>query len=328
MDRIAEFWDKKDAKTVQCHLCPHHCVIRDNQSGLCMIRTNRNGELIATGYGEVVSYAIDPIEKKPLYHFYPGTHILSVGVNGCNFRCEFCQNWQVSQKRQATRYISPEALVQLAVENGSIGIAFTYTEPLIWYEYIMDCAPRAHEAGLKIVLVSNGYIAKEAAQQLLSHIDAINIDLKSMDADFYKKFCGGTLEPVLQTIELAHQHTHVELTNLLITGCNDSYALIEKLIDFISKLDKNIPTHFSAYFPHYKMTAPPTGSEILENVYSMATERLGYVYLGNIITRDGRDTRCHNCGNLLIVRSGYSTQIVGLTQNLCSECTTEIPIII
>lgn len=322
----AQFWHNEEDKTVRCELCPHHCLIKEGNHGLCRIRVNKDGTLSSTGYGEIVSCAIDPIEKKPLYHFYPGKNILSVGVNGCNLQCSFCQNWQVSQVDQPTEYVSPEELVELALQRHSFGIAFTYTEPLIWYEYILDCAPIAHEKGLKIVLVSNGYISPEPAKELIPHIDAANIDLKSMDDSFYRSICKGSLNPVLEFIKAAAPAVHVEITNLIIPTLNDSDDNIERLARFVASVNRDIPVHFSAYFPQYKMELPSTDSEILLKAYEIAKKYLNYVYLGNVRIDTGSDTTCPKCSNLLIKRSGYSTKVVGLNHNQCSKCNTEIAI--
>ncbi|MEW6534072.1 MAG: AmmeMemoRadiSam system radical SAM enzyme [Candidatus Auribacterota bacterium] len=324
----AEFWDSMENKNVRCRLCPHSCLIVPDKTGLCGIRCNYDGKLFAIGYGEIVSYAVDPIEKKPLYHFYPGSQILSVGVNGCNFRCQFCQNWQVSQCKQKTQYISPEGLIDLALRQDSIGIAFTYTEPLIWYEYIMDCAPLAHEHNLKIVLVSNGFISTEAAEKLFPNVDAINIDLKSMDPEFYRKICGGTLEPVLDCIRIANKYTHVEITNLLIPTQNDSDTRIRELVGFIESVSPEIPVHFSAYYPQYKMSIPATDGSALIKAYTIAKESLKYVYLGNIMTETGKNTCCPNCSATLIIRKGYRISACGLNGKACAKCNEPINIIL
>ncbi len=323
----ALFWHKKDNTTVVCDLCPHHCRIKNGGHGLCRIRMNNDTTLYATGYGNIVSYAIDPIEKKPLYHFYPGKNILSVGVNGCNLTCKFCQNWQVSQCDQPTQYVSPDELIRMAIQYRSFGIAFTYTEPLIWYEYLIDCSTRARMEGLKIVLVTNGYICKEAAQELLPHIDALNIDLKSMNPEFYQNTCGGTLEPVVEFIKLADKQCHIEITNLIIPTLNDSSDDIESLAEFIASVNPHIPVHFSAYYPQYKMDIPSTPPDTLKNVYQTAKKYLNYVYLGNTTLNMGNNTFCPNCNNLMIQRTGYHTLITGLEKSACSQCGAEINII-
>ena len=327
MIKQALLWHKKDNKTVVCDLCPHHCLIKNGGYGLCRIRINNDATLYANGYGNIVSYAIDPIEKKPLYHFYPGKNILSVGANGCNLTCKFCQNWQISQLDQATQYVDPDELIRMAIQYRSFAIAFTYTEPLIWYEYLIDCSERARQEGLKIVLVTNGYICNDAAQQLLPHIDALNIDLKSINPNFYKNTCGGTLEPVLEFIKLAHKQCHIELTNLIIPTLNDSLDDIESLAKFTASLNRCIPVHFSAYYPQYKMDIAPTPPDTLEKVYRTARKYLDYVYLGNTTLSIGNNTYCPKCDNLLIERTGYHTVIIGLKKSICSQCGAKINII-
>jgi len=324
---IAQFWIPEQNKTVRCLLCPNKCLIKDNQRGLCKIRINNDGVLYSDGYGKIVSYAIDPIEKKPLYHFYPSCNILSIGVNGCNLSCKFCQNWQVSQCKKTTQYLSPDELLTLAKNKNSFGIAYTYTEPLIWFEYLLDTCNISHENDIKNILVTNGYICKEPAEQLLPFIDAINIDLKSINPDFYKDVCGGQLEPVLDFIELASKSTHIEITNLLIPSLNDSDEEIHVLSKKIADINPEIPVHFSAYFPQYKMDIPPTPVETMKRAYNIATQYLHYVYLGNVNCELGKNTYCSECNNLLVKRVGYATHIVGLRNTRCKKCDFLVPII-
>ncbi len=323
----AEFWHKEQNQSVRCDLCPHHCLIMDGKHGLCRVRVNRNGVLYSGEYGKVVSFAVDPIEKKPLYHFYPGSDILSVGVNGCNLMCKFCQNWQISQEKTATRYVSPQDMINLAKKYNSFAIAYTYTEPTIWYEYIMDCFVLAHENGIKNVLVTNGYLNKEPLMRLAPLTDAMNIDLKSMDDEFYRNICGGSLEPVLEFIEYSAKITHIELTNLIIPTLNDSDELLNKLVSWVASVNPEIPIHFSAYYPQYKMKIPPTSAETLERAYKIASKHLKYVYIGNLMTDYGSNTYCPKCNNLLIKRNGYKIDTTGLFADRCDKCKTEIPII-
>ncbi len=323
----ARFWESKDAGTVQCHLCPHNCLIKDGNHGVCRIRDNKGGTLYAREYGNVVSVGIDPMEKKPLYHFYPGSDIVSVGANGCNFDCDFCQNWQVSQYDQPTRFISPDDLVATTIAHKSIGIAYTYTEPLIWFEYVYDCSKLAQEKGLKTVLVTNGYVNPEPAQELLPYIDALNIDLKSMDTKFYRDICKGQLEPVQEFIKKASKQAHVEITNLVIPTYNDSDEQLHKLCAFVASVDENIPLHFSAYFPQYKMEVQRTPVESLLKARDIANQYLSYVYLGNVYTPDGADTVCPGCGALLVERSGYTIHIHKIKNGKCTKCNQSIPII-
>jgi len=248
MKSEARYYNQSEGH-VTCLLCPHGCRLKDGQSGLCNNRYNNKGILFTNNYGEVVSLNIDPIEKKPLYHFYPRSQILSTGPNGCNLNCAYCQNWEISNSKTITRYINPQELVELAIQNKTIGIAYTYSEPTIWFEYIMDAAKIARDNGLLNVMVTNGFINPKPLAELLPLIDAMNIDLKAYDEDFYHNICEGHLEPVLNTIKKAAAKTHVEVTNLLITDTNDSPEHIEKLTDFLVAVDPFIPLHISRYFP-------------------------------------------------------------------------------
>jgi len=286
-----------------------------------------NGTLYATNYGETVSVAVDPIEKKPLYHFYPGAHILSIAPNGCNLRCGFCQNWQISQGKAATRFISPEELLQLTTRENSIGVAYTYSEPLIWFEYLLDAGEFLHAHGAKNVLVTNGMINDGPLEELIPVIDAANIDLKAMDEGFYREQ-GGNLRTVLNTIERVKPHWHIELTNLIIPTKNDSQEALCRLIDFVAELDPEIPLHFSRYFPHYKYEIPPTPASTLTHAWELARKRLKYVYLGNIWTENTQDTRCPQCNALLIKRQLFTSETEGLQGRNCRRCGYGINVVL
>ena len=316
----ASYYEPRGDGKLRCLLCPNFCVIADGKQGTCRIRSNRGGTLYADAYGEVVSLSIDPIEKKPLYHFYPARPILSTGPNGCNFRCGFCQNSTISQKKVMTRTVTPEQLAEMASKNGSIGIAYTYTEPFIWFEYIRDAGILVHDRGLKNVLVSNGYVNEEPLRELLPVIDAMNVDVKSMNPEFYSKICGGRLEDVLRTVEIASGSCHVEITNLIITNHNDTVEDFEKLTDWIASVDPSIPLHFSRYFPQYKFTEPETSVETLRTAYETAKSKLDYVYVGNIAMEGTSDTCCPNCGSTLVERSYYSVNISGIKDGTCASC--------
>ncbi|MEE9553284.1 MAG: AmmeMemoRadiSam system radical SAM enzyme [candidate division Zixibacteria bacterium] len=320
----ARYYEKKDNDRVRCRLCPRFCVIEPSQSGTCMLRSNVDGKLYASEYGKTVALNIDPIEKKPLYHFKPGKDILSVGPNGCNFSCEFCQNWSISQDVSYTRYASPSELVKLAGSNNSIGVAFTYTEPLVWFEYVYDSARLLKEAGLATVIVSNGFICEEPARELFEHIDAANFDLKSIRDDFYRRLCDGRLSEVQDTIRLAvEMGVHVELTNLLLPGENDSDDDIRDLVDWIAELDSGIVLHISRYFPSHRFSAPPTPPNKLKLAHETARKKLKYVYTGNISGIGDPDTRCAKCGEILVARSGYSVTVSGLDGVNCAGCGTK-----
>jgi pyruvate formate lyase activating enzyme len=324
MIHSAAYFDRLEHGQVVCRLCPADCRLTDGKRGICESRFNQGGTLVTDNYGEAVTLAVDPIEKKPLYHFYPGAHILSTGPNCCNLGCSFCQNWQISQRKIHTTYLSPGQLVTAAQDEHSLGIAFTYTEPMVWFEYIMDTAPLARAAGLKVVLVSNGYINPAPLDDLLGVTDAFNIDLKGIREQFYLRTCRGKLAPVLENIRrIAASGSHLEVTNLIIPGENDGDDEIRDLVSFVASVSDLIPLHFSAYHPDFEMKRPATPTVTLLRARSIALEQLKYVYLGNIQSTEGNDTICPVCGHLLITRRGFSSQIVGLTGSRCASCAAE-----
>ena len=317
----AAHYEKLPGGDVRCHLCPHECRIPDGKTGVCHSRSNRGGVLVSDIFEQVTSVAMDPIEKKPLYHFHPGTSILSLGTRGCNFACEFCQNWTISQGDAPTQSLPSEAAVAAALREGSVGIAYTYNEPLIWFEYVLETARLARSRGLANVLVTNGFLMPEPFDELLPHVDAINMDLKSIRPDFYKRLCHGRLEPVLANAVTAAGRTHLEVTNLIVPGHNDTPEELGELAAWIAEhLGPQTPTHLSAYFPRCRLQAPPTSLETLEAAYGIFSQRLAHVYLGNVRTPRGANTLCHQCGATLIERRGYATRVVGLRGNRCSAC--------
>ena len=326
--REAEFWRPLQNGRVECLLCPNSCVIAPEKRGRCRVRSNRAGRLVANGYGMVVSAANDPIEKKPLYHFLPGSRILSVGCNGCNLSCIFCQNWEISQQDVPSRYISPEELATLGSVDGSKGVAFTYSEPLVWYEYILDTAVLLQERGLKVVLVTNGVINPEPLERLLPLVDAMNIDLKAINPAFYGKYCGGDfLNTVKNTISSAYSAgVHVEVTNLLIPGCNDHPGEVERLAEWVASVSPNIPLHISRFFPCYQMqNLPPTPLESMYRAFEIAKERLNFVYLGNIRDEESQTTYCPSCGRAVIKRGAFfGVRENLLSDGLCPYCGAEI----
>lgn len=311
--------------SVQCHLCPANCRLKPDQRGLCHSRYNDGGRLMTDNFGQTVTIALDPIEKKPLYHFWPTRNIISIGANGCNLSCRHCQNWEISQETVPTRYIACEDLPEIASRDGSIGVAYTYTEPLIWFEYIMEAAPLVRRSGMVNVMVSNGYINLEPLEEILPLIDAFNIDLKGMNPDFYKKVCGGRLEPVLEVIErIARSQAHLELTNLIIPGVNDSDDDIDQLVEFVAGVGEDIPLHFSAYHPSYKTDLPSTSQEILLKAHKAASQRLNYVFIGNMEIEGYSNSYCKGCKNVLIERTGYAVSVVGMDlKGKCSSCGEE-----
>ena len=283
------YYKKSDDGRIECQLCPHHCRMADGKTGLCRSRKNKGGVLVSEVYGKPCSLAIDPIEKKPLYHFHPGTTCLSMACTGCNFRCLNCQNYEISQVQpsEVDHYdLSPEAVVELCLKHHCPGIAYTYTEPLTYLEYITDTARLAHKTGLWNILVTAGYVCKEPLNDLLPHLDAANIDLKSFSDDIYMKVSGGHLQPVLDTILAMHgAGVWIELTNLVIPGVNDDRQMIRKMCRWIAAngLADN-PLHFSRFFPKYKMrNIPPTPLQTLKEAEQIALEEgIKYVYLGNV----------------------------------------------
>ncbi len=329
----AEYYKILPSQKVQCMLCPHNCIISINQTGKCRVRKNVNGKLYALNYGLSSSISLDPIEKKPLYHFYPGKMILSIGCWGCNFKCGFCQNWTISQQtvsEKYSQYISPQELLSIGLQTrDNIGISYTYNEPLINIEFVKETAILFNSKNLKNVLVTNGFVNKEPLLELLPYIDAANIDLKSFNPEFYEKICGGKLKFVLQTIELMVSHKkHVELTTLIIPGYNDNKQEIEQIINYVSSLSKDIPLHFSRYYPQYEFDAPPTPINVLQNFYSLAKEKLNFVYLGNVPDEKYNSTYCPKCNKKLITRIGYDILIHGLEKNFCKFCGNEIKIFV
>jgi pyruvate formate lyase activating enzyme len=316
----AAYYTTREDGTVRCELCPSACIIAPGHTGACSVRGNRNGMLQADAYGEVVSLSVDPIEKKPLYHFHPSKPILSTGPNGCNFQCGFCQNHTISQERVQTRNVSPETLAEMAGRRGSIGVAYTYTEPFIWFEYLRDAGAAVHERGLKNVLVSNGYVNEGPLRELLPLIDAMNVDVKAMKPDFYSKVCGGRLEDVLKTVEIAAGQCHVEITNLVIPGYNDSDEDFIMLRDWVADLRPTIPVHYSRYYPQFRFTEAQTPPETIERALSITREKLPYVYAGNIVLADASDTYCPACGALLVSRNTYSVSVEGIADGVCGNC--------
>jgi pyruvate formate lyase activating enzyme len=321
-EREALHYEKLGHGKVRCLLCPHTCGISDGERGTCDTRENRGGTLYALSYGRTVTAHVDPIEKKPLYHFMPGSLILSIGPNGCTLRCDHCQNWNIAQGTAPTSYIEPDELVSLASRGGSIGVAFTYTEPLLWFEYIKDAAPLLREAGLKSVLVTNGFLNEGPAAEIVPLVDGFNVDLKSIRDEFYRNVCGGRVEPVKRFIEIAAMESHVEVTSLVIPGLNDSGEDITDLVEWLAGVSRQIPLHFSRFFPHHRMMdRQPTSRKSLESAYRVAKQHLDHVYIGNILIEGTEDTYCSNCGETVIRRTGYSTEVLG-DSGRCPACDT------
>ncbi len=315
-------WWEEQKDDVHCLLCPQGCRISDGRLGVCGARKNVGGTLRSINYGEITSATMDPIEKKPLYHFRPGSDVLSLGSFGCNLSCGFCQNYTISQGRPPTRPLSPEQAAQLAEEReGNIGIAYTYNEPIIWFEYVRDTAKLLREKGLVNVLVTNGLICDEPLEELLPLIDAMNVDIKAMSDEFHRKLCGiSSGEQARRTVEKAWGRCSVEITNLLVTDENDSEDDVRALVDWAASVSPDLPLHISRYHPVYKFTAPSTPVDRIERAAEIAREKLNYVYVGNIAVNGGGDTVCPSCGEVAVRRSGYSTVSRLNEEGTCPGC--------
>ena len=317
----ASWYERQSDGKVFCTLCPNACVISPGKVGSCNVRRNENGVLVSLNYAQVTSVGLDPIEKKPLYHFYPGTKILSLGTWGCNFHCEFCQNWQISQTRPPTQNLSPAETCALAGRDGSIGVAYTYNEPTIWFEYVRDTAALVRQAGLKNVLVTNGFINAKPLEELLKVVDALNIDIKSMSDAFYRKLTGGRLKPVLETAIRAAERAHVEVTYLIIPTMNDRREDFEAFGQWVAQnLGQETPCHLSAYMTRYRLKIGPTPVELMSEAREVVGKYLKHVYLGNVPGALGQDTDCASCGALLIARRGYEVKVAALNGDNCTRC--------
>ncbi len=328
----ARWWHALDDGRIQCDLCPRDCKLKDGQRGACFVRGAQGGRMLLTTYGRSSGFCIDPIEKKPLNHFHPGSSVLSFGTAGCNLACKFCQNWDISKSRDMDRLMdaaSPEAIAQAAKAYGAQSVAFTYNDPVIFAEYAMDTADACHALGVRTVAVTAGYIHLPAARAFFAKMDAANIDLKAFTDDFYRHLCAGHLQPVLDVLRYVWHETDcwLELTTLLIPGQNDSEAEIRALSDWcVKELSLDLPLHFSAYHPDYRFDAPPTPPETLSRARQIAMDAgLRYVYTGNVHNREGDTTCCPGCGEPVIERDWYNILRYGLDDTgHCMQCGTAI----
>jgi len=326
-EREARWSEKRPDGKIACLLCPHACLVTETRPGKCGVRHSNGGRLVLPFYGRISSLAVDPIEKKPLYHFHPGSRILSAGFVGCSFHCKFCQNWEISQTTEAgTRFMSPNDLVARARREDSFGIAYTYSEPLVHAEYVVDSARLARGAGLKNVLVSNGYLNPGPADEILGLMDAANIDLKGFDEQFYRVETGGSLAEVQRFLTQAASLVHLEVTTLVIPGKNDDPAQVEGIARFVASLGKDIPLHLSAYHPDYKYSIPATSASSIHELAEIARRHLSYVYVGNLGAEEC-DTACSKCGSVLVRRFGYDVKIVGVASGACAGCGAPVPIV-
>ena len=326
------YWQALDDGRLQCDLCPRYCRLREGQRGLCFVRGRSNDEIVLTTYGRSSGFCIDPIEKKPLNHFLPGSAVLSFGTAGCNLACKFCQNWDISKSREFDRLqerASPEAIAAAAVASGCDSVAFTYNDPVIFLEYAIDVAQACHERGIRTVAVTAGYICEAPREEFFSHIDAANIDLKAFTERFYRKLCGGHLGAVLETLRYLKQETNVwiEITDLLIPGENDSPGEIEEMTRWlVEQLGPDVPLHFTAFHPDWKLLdRPSTPLETLTRSREIALKNgLRYVYTGNVHDFSGASTYCHQCGAILVGRDWYELSTWSLEydgdQASCRNC--------
>ena len=327
-------YGKTEDASVTCSLCNHRCRIKDGSFGICGVRQNRAGVLYAMTYGRISAEAVDPIEKKPLYHFLPGSRSYSLGGVGCNFHCEHCQNWHISRSGiddALLRDLSPEEGVRRAAETGCASISWTYNEPTIWHEYTLDMGVRARKNGIGTVYVTNGYMTEEALRELSPMLNAFRVDIKAFSDEFYKKTCGARLQPVLDSTVLAKElGMHVEIVNLVIPGLNDSPEETDRLIRWIlENCGPDTPVHFTRFHPDYHMQdRGATPVAVLDRIYRRAKEiGLKYPYVGNVYNHPGENTWCPVCGALLIERSGFTSRFRNLSGHRCKECGEVIPFI-
>jgi len=314
---------------IECLVCPHNCKIKEGKTGICGVRKNNGDKIELLTYGVISGMALDPIEKKPLYHFYPGSWIFSVGSWGCNMKCDFCQNFHISQniELQPSRVVQPQEIIDSALNaKNNIGIAFTYNEPVIWFEYIRDVAIPARRSGLKTAMVTNGFVNEGILLEYLQLIDAFNVDLKSFNNNFYNTISGAELEPVKRSLKtIARSGRHLEITTLIIPGLNDSISEMESQARWISdELGKDVPLHLSRYFPMFKRTTPATLQDELRKFHEIAQKHLYYVYMGNVASDQGQDTRCPGCGVIITRRSGYHSEHLNTIDGRCTSCNAEI----
>lgn len=325
------FYEKLDEKKVRCFLCAHHCLIKEGKRGICYVRKNLDGTLYSLVYGKVISMNVDPIEKKPLYHFLPASTSLSIATVGCNFRCEHCQNFEISQYPKDREDIpgssvTPEDIVEAAAMNGCESISYTYTEPTIFFEFAYDCARLARQKGIKNVFVSNGYTSPEATKTIAPYLDGNNIDLKGSD-DFYKKICGARVEPVKETIRLMKElGVWVEVTTLIIPDYNDSDDDLKDIAEFISSVAPSIPWHITQFYPTYHLLDKPRTpiKKLLRARDIGFAAGLKHVYLGNVPGEGGEDTLCPSCKEVLLRRFGYRIGEMTLINGRCSKCGTDV----
>jgi pyruvate formate lyase activating enzyme len=329
----AYLYEKMENQRVRCFLCNHRCLIKEGARGICGVRENQEGTLVSLVYGKVIAKHVDPIEKKPLFHFLPGSRSYSLATMGCNFRCLFCQNADISQMPADRNQIwgeemTPSMIVEEATGSRSFTISYTYTEPTIFFELALDTARLAVQKGLKNIFVTNGYMTEECLKEISSNLHGVNVDLKAFTDRFYKEQCGAKLEPILRTLEIMRKMgVWVEVTTLLIPGLNDSTDELKGLAGFLSNLDTDIPWHISRFHPSYRlMNVRPTPPESIQTARDIGYEAgLKYVYTGNLPGDDGEKTYCHECKELLVDRFGFYVRKNVIKNNQCPKCKAQIP---
>jgi pyruvate formate lyase activating enzyme len=331
--RPGGWWhESDDGGRIVCDLCPRGCALRPGDRGFCFVRENRNGQIVSTTYGRSTGFCVDPIEKKPLNQFFPGTAVLSFGTAGCNLGCTFCQNWTMSRSRDveaACETADPAAIARAANQLGCQSVAFTYNDPIIWAEYAIDTAKTCRQAGVKTVAVTSGYISDAARETFYENMDAANVDLKGFSEDFYRQYCAGRLQPVLDTLRWIARESKVwlEITNLIIPGANDSPVDINRMCEWIvAELGPDVPLHFSAFHPDFKLTdRGPTPVGTLVNAYDIARRAgIRYIYTGNVVDPQRQQTYCPGCGRAVIERGGYDILSFNIKGGRCTFCQAPI----
>lgn len=328
------YWHELGDGRVQCDLCPRACKLRERQRGLCFVRARENDQIVLKTWGRSSGFCVDPIEKKPLNHFLPGTGVLSFGTAGCNLACRYCQNWDISKSKESDTladYAVPDVIATAAKRLGAFSVAFTYNDPVIFMEYAVDVAEACHEVGIKTVAVTGGYICDEPRREFFDHIDAANLDLKAFTDDFYRHICGGALRPILDTLEYLKCQTdiHLELTTLLVPGKNDTDSELDAMTRWVvDNLGPDVPMHFSAFHPDFKMMdVPPTPAATLTRARKIAMDNgVHFAYTGNVSDVCGSSTYCAHCGQRLIERDWYALGEWNLTNDgCCNSCGTSVP---
>ncbi len=322
----ALYYKPQPVNKVLCTLCPKRCKIRNQGTGDCRVRMNADGKLYSSIHGKVGAKSVDPIERIPVFHYLPGSLFFSIGTNGCNFTCTFCNEWQLSQKHVATEAMTPKDVVDLADANGTVGVAYRYNEPMVWYEFVLDCARAAREKGLKNVMITNGFVSEDAFREILPHFDAVTIDLKSMAETFFRQMCTGQMEPVLKSLKIAREYCWTEVSYLLIPKLNDTERSVEAAVEYVASVSPDIPLHFLRFTPQYQLThLPNTPDEALVRAREIGRKVLKHVYVDDLAAENGASTLCPQCGAVAVLRRGLMVQEKHMKGNACEACGAVIP---